>query len=194
MPQALGHAAPLKLQRMAGSGCPALATAALNCNLAPSSAFVAPGVTVTATSLEIVICAPADLELSAKLVAVMVRFAGDGRSRGAVNTPSTEIVPSEAFPPVMPLTAHETRVSVALLTVALNACELPSKVTALVGFTTTTIGAGGGATGGGAAEPPPHPASGRSLSRAKAAIAAASASWIRRYRCLLSLPRGTHGE
>ena len=168
--------------------------AALNCSLAPSSAFVVPGVTATATSLEIVICALADLELSAKLVAVIVRFADDGRSRGAVNTPSTEIVPREAFPPVMPLTAQETRVSVASLTVALKACELPSKVTALVGFTTTTTGAGGGAAGGGAAEPPPHPASGRSLSRVKVAIAAKSASWIRRCRCLLSLPGSTHSE
>src|SRR5579885_1669334 len=70
--------------------------------------------------------------------------------------PSAVIAPSALVPPTMPFTAQVTRVSAALLTVALKFWMFPSKTVALAGVTLTVTGAGCGTGGGGLAEPPPQ--------------------------------------
>lgn len=157
-PQAVGQLAPLKLQRTAVSGWPALAIVARKACVAPSSTLALGGARVMATSLATVICAAADFVASAWLVAVTLTVAGEGKSAGAVNTPLALIVPVVAEPPATPFTFHVTLVLVVLLTVAVNVCELPSNIVALVGETDTLIAGGGGVGGGGGVTVPPGPA------------------------------------
>jgi hypothetical protein len=85
----------------------------------------------------------------------------EGRSPGAVYTPDVVIVPLDALPPATPFTLQVTLVLVALVTVAVKVCELPSRTEPLVGVTVTPIDEGGGG-GGGAGDsglPPPQPSS-----------------------------------
>lgn len=150
--------------------------------------MAAPGAIEIPTSLVTVICAVADFELSATLVAVTCTADGDGRSAGAEYTPSAEIVPSALVPPATPFTAQVTRVSVVLLTVALNACVAPSRIVPLAGvtLTTTEAGAGGGGAGGAAAEPPPQPEiSARPTARARLAAEVVSVLAHRESRSVL---------
>jgi len=107
--------------------------------------------------------AVADLVASATLVAVICAVMDAGRSAGAVYTPVALIVPAVALPLATPLTLQVTLVSVALVTVALKVCVLPSTTEALLGVIATVTEAGVGGRGGGggsAAEltpPPPQP-------------------------------------
>ena len=115
---------------------------------------------MTAISLVIVTVALADLVVSAWLVAVMLTLAGEGKSAGAVYLPVEEIIPSIAFPPGTPLTAHDTSMFVVFVTVAAKVCELPKITAPLVGLTVTTMAGGGGGGGGGVMtelKPPPQP-------------------------------------
>jgi hypothetical protein len=52
--------------------------------------------------------ADADIEVSARLVAVTVTELGDGTREGAVYKPVAEIVPTVALPPVVPFAAQVT--------------------------------------------------------------------------------------
>lgn len=61
-----------------------------------------------------------DFVVSAWLVAVICRAAGEGKSAGAVYTPPEEINPTAAFPPATPLTLQLTLVFVVFVTVAEN--------------------------------------------------------------------------
>ncbi len=67
------------------------------------------------------------------LTAVTVTLAPGGRIVGAVKSPTEEIVPVDAFPPVTAFTCHVTFVSVSPVTVAWNACVCPRKRLAAVG-------------------------------------------------------------
>jgi hypothetical protein len=73
--------------------------------------------------------------------------------------PSAAIVPTTAFPPRTPFTLHDTKVSVAFFTVAVNSVVLPSRMDPACELTATVMTGGGG--GGGAEEsaPPAQPAS-----------------------------------
>lgn len=116
----------------------------------------------TVMSLAIVSCAVADFVESAWLVAATVTVVGEGRSAGAVYTPSAVIVPAEALPAGMPFTLQITLVFVVFVTVAANVCELPRRIDPLVGVTVTVIvGVGGGEGGGSTTDPaaPPQPGS-----------------------------------
>lgn len=113
-------------------------------------------------SLVIVSCAVADFVESAWLVAATITVVGEGRSAGAVYTPSAVIVPAEALPAGIPFTLQLTVVFGVFVTVAANACEFPSRIDPLVGATVTVIdGVGGGGGGGSTADPaaPPQPGS-----------------------------------
>ena len=75
--------------------------------------------------------------------------------------PAGVMKPTEALPPVMPLTVQETLVFVAPDTAALKVCELPKSTDAVAGVTTTLMEEGVGVGGVGTTElaiPPPHPA------------------------------------
>lgn len=113
-------------------------------------------------SLAIVSCAVADFVGSAWLVAAIVTVVGEGRSAGAVYTPSAVIVPAEALPAGMPFTVQFTLAFVVFVTVAASVCEFPSRIVPLVGVTVTVIeGVGGGGGGGITSDPvaPPQPGS-----------------------------------
>jgi hypothetical protein len=99
-PHALGQPAPETLQRNVLSGCPELATIALNACNAPSSTPVMLGVICTTMSLVIAALALSDLVGSAALVAVTRTLPGDGKSAGAVYTPADVMVPAVVLPPV----------------------------------------------------------------------------------------------
>jgi hypothetical protein len=108
--------------------------------------------------------APFDFVESAWLVAVTCTIAGEGRSAGAVYTPTLEIVPTAAFPPVTPFTLQVTLLLLVFATIAVNTCEFPNNTSALVGVT-VTLTEGGSVLGGvgvvGCARPDPsavHPA------------------------------------
>jgi len=88
-------------------------------------------------SLVIVSLTEPDFVASAWLVAVICTAAGDGRSAGAMYTPSGDMIPSVAFPPATPFTLKLTPVSVVFVTVALNVIEFPSITEALVVVTLT---------------------------------------------------------
>ncbi len=147
---------PLTLQRTAVSGWPLLVITARKFCVAPSSTLAAPGKIVSATSLVTVIAAVADFVGSAWLVAVTCTVAGEGKSAGAVYTPSAVMVPLAAFPPAVPLTLQLTAGSVELLTVAMNSCVFPKRTEPPAGVTVTLTERGGGG-GGGATEPAPPP-------------------------------------
>src|SRR5882757_6785763 len=69
--------------------------------------------------------------------------------------------PTEALPPVMPLTVQETLVFVAPDTAEVKVCELPKSTDAVAGVTATLMEEGVGVGGVGTMElaiPPPHPA------------------------------------
>jgi hypothetical protein len=113
-------------------------------------------------SLAIVSCAVADFVASAWLVAAIVTVVGEGRSAGAVYTPSAVIVPAEALPAGMLFTLQLTLVLVVFVTVAANVCEFPRSTDTVVGVTVTVIeGVGGGGGGGITSDPvaPPQPGS-----------------------------------
>ncbi|MGB6595949.1 MAG: hypothetical protein WBE70_02395 [Candidatus Acidiferrum sp.] len=100
--------------------------------------------------------------MSAWLVAVTWTIAGEGRSAGAVYSPSEEIVPVDVLPFGRPFTLQVTAVLVALVTVAVNVCEFPSNTEALGGVIVTTMDGGGEGGGGGGfvtlpVLPPPQP-------------------------------------
>lgn len=90
-------------------------------------------------SLVMVSCAVADFVVSAWLVADTWMAVGEGRSAGAVYSPAEEIVPVAAPPPTMPFTLHVTLVLLVFVTVAVKACEFPSKTEPLVGVTVTEM-------------------------------------------------------
>ena len=137
-------------------------------------------------SLAIVSCAVADFVASAWLVAAIVTVVGEGRSAGAVYTPSAVIVPAEALPAGMPFTLQLTLVFVVFVTVAANVWEFPRRTDTVVGVTVTVIegvGGGGGGGGGSTSDPvaPPQPGSppaksGRTRSRNGWAVRAKLAS------------------
>src|SRR5579859_49335 len=113
-------------------------------------------------SLAIVSCAVPDFVESAWLVAATITVVGEGRSAGAVYTPSAVIVPAEALPAGIPFTLQLTVVFGVFVTVAANVCEFTSRIDAVVGVTVTVIaGAGGGEGGGSTTDPaaPPQPGS-----------------------------------
>jgi hypothetical protein len=73
--------------------------------------------------------------------AVIVTAACAGTVAGAVYRPLDEIVPTVELPPATPLTCQVTVVSVALLTVAWNACvPVPATTAAVAGVTATDTG------------------------------------------------------
>jgi len=85
LPQALGHAAPLSVHRIAGSGWPALArVAAKLCSAPNSTAVVLFGEIPIVISLVTVTCAWPVLAGCAALDATMVTLGGAGKSAGAV--------------------------------------------------------------------------------------------------------------
>lgn len=96
-----------------------------------------------------------DFVESAWLVAVTCTVAGEGRSAGAVYTPTDVMVPSVAFPPSTPFTLQLTAVSVVFVTVAAKVAWPPSTTDPFAGFTVTSIAGGGG--GGCCATPAPQP-------------------------------------
>jgi len=125
-PQLVGHEAPETLQRIAGSGCPALEITEVKACNAPSSTPATFGVNWMEISLTTVTLTVADFVGSAALVAVTRIVAGEGRSAGAVYMPLESITPSTEFPPATPLTLHDTEVLLVLVTVATNNWEFPS--------------------------------------------------------------------
>jgi len=90
------------------SGCPLLVTVARNDATAPNSTLPLFGAMFTAMSLVTVTAALSDFVPSARLVAVTVTVAGEGRSTGAVYTPLAEIVPTKALPPATPFALQFT--------------------------------------------------------------------------------------
>jgi hypothetical protein len=85
-----------------------------------------------------------DLEVSAELVALMVRMLGDGRVAGAVYLPEESMVPSEEEPPGVSLTDQVTAVLVVPETVAEKVAELPTRTLAVEGETARVMEGGGG--------------------------------------------------
>ncbi len=137
LPHALGHDAPVTLQRNAVFGWPALLTLLLNGCSAPNSTAATFGAICTAMSLTMATLALPDFVGSAALMAVMVTLAGDGRLAGAVYAPAEVIVPAAAPPPGTPFTLQVTAVFVELVTVATNVCVFPSVTPLLCGATLT---------------------------------------------------------
>ncbi len=86
--------------------------------------------------------AEADLVVSACEMAVTVTVAGLGTAAGAVKTPSVEIVPVVAFPPVTPFTCQVTAVLVVFCTVAVKACAAPAVTLAVPGAIEILTGGG----------------------------------------------------
>jgi len=78
----------------------------------------------------------ADLVVSAALVTVIVCCPV---VVGAVYSPVVEMIPTVAFPPVTPSTAHVTAVFEDPVTVAWNCCVAPAWMAALTGVTATEI-------------------------------------------------------
>ena len=71
--------------------------------------------------------------------------------------PLVVIVPADVVPPVTPSTLQVTSVLEVLVTVAVKACELPSRTDPVIGVTVTVIEGGGGGGGGPELAPPPQP-------------------------------------
>jgi hypothetical protein len=118
-------------------------TEAVNCCVPKFATVAALGVTVTEVDDEPVVTvtvAEADFEVSACDVAVTVTCGGFGTAAGAVYNPPVEMVPLEAAPTTLQVTA----VFVVPEVVAVNCCVLPTLTFAAVGPTETVIGAGGG--------------------------------------------------
>ena len=91
------------------------------------------------------------------LDAVICTVEGDGKSTGAVYTPSAEIVPVRLLPPVMPFTLQRTPVLLDPLTVAVKFMYFPSRRFPLEGVTSTEMAGGGGGLIFELAPPPPQP-------------------------------------
>ena len=72
--------------------------------------------------------------------------------------PAGVMKPTEALPPVMPLTVQETLVFVAPDTAEVKVCELPKSTDAVAGVTATLMEEGVGVGTTELAIPPPHPA------------------------------------
>lgn len=87
-----------------------------------------------------VICAAADLVVSAWLVAVIVT--GETAVAGPVYRPELDMVPTEAFPPEMPFTDQLTALFFAFWTPALNWTESRPLKVALCGETEILTAAG----------------------------------------------------
>ena len=117
-----GHDGPDTLHSTDLSGCAPLLTTARNACEAPSSTGTAPvpppDGKLIETSLCTVTIAVPDLLASAWLVAVTVRFAGIGKSSGAVYTPPLVIVPVCTPPPATPFTLQVTALSELFFTAA----------------------------------------------------------------------------
>ena len=80
-----------------------------------------------------------ETEVFAALIALIETDDGDGTDAGALYKPPVPMVPTVLFPPVIPLTCHETDWLVAPLTVAVNLCVLPVRTAACAGETPTVI-------------------------------------------------------
>ena len=117
---------------------------------APSLTEAETGESKTAMSLDTVTPAVEDLDESVWLVAVTWTFPPEGRSAGAVNSPSGEMVPTCGEPPAMPLTLQKTDMSEVLVTVAEKGSVLPSNTVPELGAMVMVICGGGG----GVVEPP----------------------------------------
>ena len=72
---------------------------------------------------------------SATLVAVMVTVAGLGMAAGAVKSPVVEIVPTVAFPPIVPFTAQVTAGLFVFVREAVNCCVCETATLAVAGLT-----------------------------------------------------------
>jgi hypothetical protein len=120
-------------------GFPPLEMCGVKICVAPSSTLVLAGITVRAMSLVIVTAAVAFADESAWLMACTIKLAGAGNTCGAVKSPAVEIVPTAAFPPVIPFTFQLTDLLAVLLTVAVNCWVFPSSGLALCGATVTLI-------------------------------------------------------
>jgi hypothetical protein len=108
-------------------------------------------------SLVTVTAAVSDFVASAWLVAETCTVAGDGKSAGAVYTPSGAMVPTAALPPGVPFTLQLTTVSVVFVTLAVNVVVFPSSTDPLFGATVTTMAGGGGGGGSTPELAPPAP-------------------------------------
>lgn len=158
VPQAPGHAAPLRLHRIVGSGCPELVRVAAKSCWAPNSTVAAGEETPSTMSLVIVTIAVAMITGLAALAAVICTFAGDGKSDGAVNIPSAEIVPAALLPPAIPFTLQFTAALLVPVTAAVSCKVFPSNTLPLFDVIDTLIVAGGGCgLVPGLAPPPPQP-------------------------------------
>lgn len=109
------------------------------------------------TSLTIVRVTEAVFVGLATLAASTCTVIGDGKIRGAVNSPPDEMVPSEASPPITPFTDHSTAVFVVFETVAVRVVVSPSRTVLLAALTLTLIGGPPGVPDGLAPTMPPHP-------------------------------------
>jgi hypothetical protein len=99
-------------------------------------------VTVTVTGAVTVTAAVPLRVASATDTAVIVIVAGDGTLVGALYRPTAEIVPTVAFPPVIPFTCQVTAELLAFATDAAKACEpKPAWTVAVAGVTDTPTGA-----------------------------------------------------
>lgn len=78
---------------------------AVNCWVAPAANAAIPGVTDTVTGDRVTVALPAAEGLPI-VEAVIVSVFFEGMLLGAVYRPLTETVPTVAFPPCTPLTAH----------------------------------------------------------------------------------------
>ena|SRR5689334_23150732 len=87
--------------------------------------------------------AVADFVGSALLMADTCTVPPGGTELGALYVPRLLIVPTVAFPPMMPFTAHFTDVSAAFCTVAVNVRVRFTRTVALVGEIVTVTGGGG---------------------------------------------------
>ena len=86
--------------------------------------------------------AVATLVVSAAAVALTVTVPPAGSAFGALNSPACEIVPTEPFPPTMPLTFQTTEVFVEPVTVAVNCLVAFTFTVALAGETLIVTCAG----------------------------------------------------
>jgi hypothetical protein len=91
-------------------------------------------------------------------VAVTVIFWGVGMRVGAVNSPVTLTVPTEALPPEIPFTAQATFWFVVPLTVAFSCKVCVTATNPDDGLTVIETDCGSGGLGGVLPFPPPHPA------------------------------------
>jgi hypothetical protein len=88
----------------------------------------------------------ANAVLSAALVAVILILAGFGTMDGATYKPDPLMIPTVAFPPATPFTAHVRLLFVEPFTVAVNCCEASTMTLALAGVSVTVTA--GVVTGG----------------------------------------------